>query len=234
MKKVNQRIIMCAAVTALLFSNTKTVAQDVADAERLRRFEFGVRFMPTFSKLNLTSTDGGTVKGSAKLNFGAGGLVGFSFTKHVEAQVEVIYTSITQKYTENNKEESVNLKYMNFPVLFRFNTNKTKRVNLNLVAGPQIGLSIGGSYSITAGTDSTASTTNTDVKAGDFGFAYGGGLDIALNPSRSLNLGIGYRGVYGLVDVSNNNKNTSNNSSYVLDKTHIVTNAFYFGVSVLF
>lgn len=234
MKKVNQKLFMCATVTALLFAASEVVAQDVADAERLRRFEFGVRFMPTFSKLNLTSTDGGTVKGSAKLNFGAGALVGFSFTKHVEAQVEVIYTSITQKYTENNKEESVNLKYMNFPVLFRFNTNKTKRVNLNLVAGPQIGLSIGSSFSATTGTDSSGVTNSTDVKAGDVGFAYGGGLDFALNPSRSLNLGIGYRGVYGLVDVSNNNKNTTTSTSYVLDKTHIVTNAFYFGVSVLF
>ena len=234
MKKVNQKIIMCAAVSAILFSNTKLIAQDDAGADKLRRFEIGIRFMPTFSKLDLTSSSGGKVTGSAKLNFGAGGLVGFSFTKHMGTQVEVIYTSITQKYVENNKEESVNLKYMNFPVLFRLNTDKTRRVNLNAVVGPQIGLSIGSSFSATTGTDSSGVTNSSDVKAGDLGFAYGAGLDFAINPARSMNIGVGYRGVYGLIDVSNNNKNTTTSTAYVLDKTNIVTNAFYIGFSFLF
>lgn len=230
MKKLNSIIAIGALTMGIICSTTNVKAQD----DELKRFELGVRFMPTFTKMDLRTNDNGVIKGQAKFNYGFGGLVGFSFTKHIGVQGEVIYTSITQKFTENNKEGTLDLKYLNIPLLFRLNTNKAKRVNLNLVAGPQIGLSVGSSFSVTAGTDSTGATSESLVKPGDFGFAYGGGLDIALNPSRSLNLGLGYRGVYGLIDVSKNNKSEVTNSSYVLDKKNIVTNAFYVGLSLMF
>ena len=72
------------------------------------------------------------------------------------------------------------------------------------------------------------------MKKSDIGFAYGAGIDFGINNARTTRLGIGYRGVMGLIDISDNSTSMSNDSYYVLDKTHIRTNAAYIGLSFIF
>lgn len=222
MKFLNDKVKFCAIIVALLFANTFT-----ADAQK---GEFGLRFMPTVSSLDLQTSSGGKVTADGKLGFGVGAFLGFNFTDHVGIQVEGIYSTIQQKYQENDVEHKIKLKYFNIPLLLSLNTGKTQKVNFNVVAGPQMGISVGSSFSV--GSDSSNAVLS--VKKGDFGFAYGAGLDFGLNEMKTFRLGIGFRGVYGLFDVSDNNGSTSEDSYYVLDRTHIKTYSGYIGVSYLF
>lgn len=193
--------------------------------------EFGLRYMPTYSSTDIQLSSGGKVQGNATLGFGAGAILGFNFTKNIGIQGEVIYSSTSQKYKEEDFEREINLKYINIPLMLSLNTGKTKVVNFNLVAGPQIGISVGSSIS-------GLTTDNPDavlsVKKGDLGVAFGAGLDFGLNPQRSLRAGIGYRGVRGLLDISDNNGTNNTDSYYVFDKARTKSNAVYVGLSYLF
>lgn len=226
MKNIKLTILICISVAAILFINTIHVhAQSV---------EFGLRLMPTFSSFDLKTSSGGTVKGEARVGFGAGALLGFNFTDHVGVQGEIIYTTVSQKYKESDIERQVNLRYVNIPLLLSLNTNKSGGVNFNIVAGPQIGISAGSSLRI-SGNNSTDSTQAVlSVKKGDLGVAYGAGVDFGINESHTIRVSLGYRGVLGLIDISDNSGTIVTDSYYVLDKTHIRSNAAYIGLSFLF
>jgi opacity protein-like surface antigen len=217
---------MCISVATLL-----VVGALKADAQKA---EIGFRFMPTFSSFDMENTTGGTVKGKVTLGYGAGAFLGFNLTENVGIQGEVIYSSISQKYKEVDVEYKVNLRYVNIPLMLSLNTGKTQTVNANLVAGLQVGVSVGSSV-----TTSGIHTTNYPeplliIKKGDLGFAYGAGVDFGLTPSKTFRLGIGFRGVYGLLDISDNSSNTTTDSFYILDKTHVKTYSGYIGISWIF
>jgi hypothetical protein len=198
-----------------------------------QRAQIGLRFMPTFSKLAVKTSSGGSIKGEAVLGFGVGALLGFNFTNYVGIQGEVIYNTISQKYKEQDIERKIKLTYVNIPVLLSLNTGKTKMVNLNIVAGPQIGVSVGSQITTTGG-DITQPNAVLSVKKGDLGFAYGAGLDFGIGQSRLTRFSLGYRGVTGLFDISDNSRTITTDSYYLLDRTHVKTNAVYIGLSRLF
>jgi hypothetical protein len=196
--------------------------------------EFGLRAMPAFSKFEIFTPGSGRVLGDVTLGYGFGGLLGFHFTDHVGIQGEVIYSSFAQKYKENNLDRKVKLRYINIPLLLSLNTDKSKAVNFGIVAGPQIGINVGSSL-LTSGTNGG----DTDgpilsVKKSDLGFAYGAGLDFGINPARTFRLGLGFRGVYGLVDISDDSGTVVGDSYYVLDRTRIKVYSGYIGLSFLF
>jgi hypothetical protein len=223
MKQIKNKIITGISVTALLFvSALKGKAQDV---------EFGVRLMPTVSSFQMQSSSGNTIAGQANLGYGVGAFVGINFTNHIGIQGEVIYNSISQKYAEQGDNGQVNLKYVNVPLLFSLNTNKSKEVNLNVVAGPQVGINVGSSLITSGGNDAGNTQAVLAVKTGDLGVAYGAGLDFGL--MSHVRLGIGFRGVYGLINVGNDNTNTATNSYYILDRSYIKTYSAYIGLSFI-
>jgi opacity protein-like surface antigen len=118
--------------------------------------------------------------------------------------------------------------------MLSLNSGKTKIINFNIVAGPQLGISVG-SRLFTSGSNSTDSTNAVlSVKKGDLGFAYGAGLDFAINEARTARLSLGYRGVFGLFDISDDSRSITTDSYYILDRTHLKTNAIYVGISILF
>lgn len=200
----------------------------------IKRAEFGFRFMPTFASFDMKNSEGGTVKGKITLGYGIGGFIGFNFSNYVGIQAEVIYNSISQKYKEDVINRKIVLRYLNIPLLLSLNTGKSKMVNFNIVAGPQVGISVGSTL-LTEGDDGTNSNNAIlKVKKGDLGLAYGAGLDFGLNAARTIRLGVGFRGVYGLLDISNHNNTTETNSYYLLDKTNIKTYSLYSGLSILF
>jgi hypothetical protein len=196
--------------------------------------EVGLRFMPTFSSFDAKSSDGGTISGEVTLGYGGGLLLGYHFNEYVGVQGEIIYTSISQKYKEQEKEHRVDLKYVNIPLMLSLNTGKTKLVNFNLVGGPQIGLSVGSKLTTEGDDGTTDSKAVLAVKKGDLGLAYGLGVDFGLNTAKTLRLGLGFRGVFGLFDISDNNNSNTTDSYYLLDRTKIQTYAGYLGVSYLF
>lgn len=214
---------MSVAILALIFIFTINASAQKA--------EFGLRFMPTYSSTDIQFSSGGEVQGNATLGFGAGAILGFNFSDYVGIQGEIMYSSTSQKYKEEDNERKINLKYVNIPLLLSLNTGKTKFINFNIVAGPQMGISVGSSISGVA-TDSMKAVLS--VKKGDLGVAFGAGFDIGLNPDRTLRVSVGYRGVRGLLDISDDSDDINNDSYYVLDKAHTKSNAAYIGLSYLF
>jgi hypothetical protein len=234
--KVNKmkKSILVINLIGMLFCNS-LYAQDtikvVTPPSSIPRVEFGFRFMPTFSSFDMKSTSGGTLKGEVTLGFGIGAMLGTNFTNHTGMQIELIYNSLSQKYQDQNIERKINVRYVNIPLLFTLNTGVKNPVNLRLVAGPQLGLNVGSSVS-TAGSDTIITVLST--KRNDFGFAYGVGLAFALNTAKTLRFDMGYRGVYGLVNISNTSQTAANNSVYILNRALVRTNSAYLGITFLF
>lgn len=216
-------IVYVSVIALILVSALKAEAQ---------MGEVGLRFMPTFSALTIKTSEGGTIKGDLTLGYGGGLMLGYNFSDYVGVQGEIIYTSLAQKYKEMDVENEITLRYINIPLLLSLNTGKTKPFNLNIVAGPQIGISVGSSLTSSGGSGSGQAVLS--VKKGDLGVAYGAGIDFGVNQNNTLRLGLGFRGVLGLVDISDNANNASTNDYYVLDKNRMKTYAGYFGVSYLF
>jgi len=196
--------------------------------------EFGLRFMPTFSALNIKTSDGGTIKGNLTMGYGGGIFLGYHFSDHVGVQGEIIYSALAQKYKEEDIDREILLRYVNIPLLLSLNTGKTQPFNFTVVAGPQIGFSIGSKLSASGGGGTTGGEAVLAVRKGDLGVAYGAGVDFGLNQASTLRLGIGFRGVLGLIDISDSSKNSSTDDYYILDKNRMRTYAGYIGVSYLF
>ncbi|MBL7930228.1 MAG: PorT family protein [Bacteroidia bacterium] len=224
-------ILVVAASLTFFVSTIQTHAQN---SDMQKKAEFGIRFMPAFTSLTLKTAEGGTVSGDVTLGFGLGVLLGFNFSNHIGVQTEVIYNSLSQKSKDAQSDRKITLKYVNVPLLFSVNTGKSKVINLNLVAGPQIGFNLGSSLTVSGVTDINNPQPVLSVKKGDLGFAYGAGVDFGLNAARTVRLGLGYRGVFGLLDISNKSNTVITNSYYVLDRTKLRTHAVYAGLSILF
>lgn len=219
----------------LLVSGLSVQAQDEAqDKDGQMRGEIGLRFMPTLSNVDFQTSSGGTVSGEATLGFGFGLMAGYNFSDYFGVQGELIYSTITQKVRDADREYKVNLRYVNIPLMVSLNTGKSKFINLNVVAGPQVGFNVGSSLASSGTPDSVNSEPLLSVKKGDVGLAYGAGIDFGLNPDRTFRLALGYRAVLGLLDISNDNNSTTTNSYYILDRAHVNTKAAYIGVSMLF
>ncbi len=236
MKNLQSKIIVCASFAAILLvsaqiANSQTSSSYDADS---KHFEFGVNFMPTIATFDTKASDGSIINGKGKLGYGGGVNLGYNFSQHVGVQAELLYFAISQKNEEQNITHQVNLHYVNIPLLLSLNTGIMKPVNLNLVFGPQLGVSVGGNVKTSNGDGTNTTEAILDIKGGDLGLAYGAGLDFAINEAHTLRLGLGFRGVYGLIDVSDNNKTTNSNSFLILDKSHIKTYSAYLGMSVLF
>lgn len=195
--------------------------------------EIGLRYMPTFSSFTLKTSTGETVKGTGDVGFGIGGFLGYNFSEHFGLQGEIIYSSLGQKYQEIDVERQINLMYINLPILLSYNTGKRDAVNFNAVFGPQIGISAGSNLKVN-NTGPAIKDAKLSVLAGDLGVALGAGIDFGLNSSKTLRLGVGFRGVFGLVDISNNSETIVTNSYYILDKTKLTTYSGYIGLSWLF
>lgn len=194
----------------------------------------GVRFMPTFSSLKFQDAGGNTIKGEFVLSYGYGALLGVNFNNNVGVQIECIYNNLSQKYKDKNMERKIEINYINIPLLLSLNTGRLKPVNLNIVAGPQLGINIGSSVTTTGSGGVDTLQAVFAVKKNDFGFAYGAGLDFGLNKSKTARLDIGFRGVFGLIDIRDESKTRETDQYYILQKTHIETYSGYIGFTFLF
>lgn len=225
MKYLDFKFLLPVVVMAILsISSSSAIAQ---------KGEFGVRLMPTFSSFDVTSSTGGNIDGEITFGWGAGILLAYNISEHVGIQGEVIYNKLSQKFAENNLEREVRLRYVNIPLLLSLNTGKTKPVNFNFVIGPQIGLSVGSDL-FSDDNNGTDPNPVLAVKKGDLGVAYGAGVSIGLIPAQTFRLGLGFRGVYGLLDISDNSNNLAEGSYYLLDRSNIKTYSGYIGLSFLF
>lgn len=194
----------------------------------------GIRFMPTLSSIKLQNAEGNTLKGEFVLSYGYGAILGLNFNNYVGIQIEGIYNNLSQKYKDKDLERKIEISYLNFPVLLSLNTGRSNMVNLNIVAGPQLGVNLGSKVTTTGSEGVDTVHAVLAVKQGDFGFAYGAGLDFTLNKRRNARLDIGFRGVYGLIDISDESKTIETDQYYILQKAHVETYSAYIGFLLLF
>lgn len=244
MKTLKQKIIMLVGAFALLFVLPSAYSQEdghYRDPQNTNaandsppQIEVGFRVMPVFSSFKMMTSSGVEVKGASVLGYGIGALLGFNFNSHFELQGEIIYNSISRKYTEFDVERKVNLRYVDIPLLVSINSGKFKLINLNIVFGPQIGFEVGNTIYTSGNITSDTPQAMLTVKKSDISLAYGAGLDFALNRSGTFRVGVGFRGVYGLIDISDNSKTTTTTEFYVLDRENVETYAIYGGFSILF
>jgi opacity protein-like surface antigen len=206
--------------------------QQADDNDDYAKFYLGARFMPTFTKFKVTTLDNGTAKTTFVVGYGVGGFLGVNLSKNAGIQAEVIYSTLSQKYTDRNIERRIDLSYIHIPLLLVLNTDVSKPVNLNICAGPQIGINTGSKLEAEGGSGVDTVQAVIAVKPADIGLAYGAGLDFRLG--EDLSLGVGFRGVYGLLDISDNSKTTTTNQYYILDRSHVTTYAGYIGLKLLF
>ena len=202
------------------------------DKSDLATFYLGARVMPTFTKFDVVSLDNGAAKTTFVVGYGIGGLLGFNFSNNVGMQLEVIYSSLSQKFTDKSLERRIDLSYIHIPLLLVLNTDASKAVNLNIAVGPQVGINTGSSIENEGSNGVDTVQAVIAVKPADFGLAYGAGLDFKL--SSSLSLDIGFRGVYGVLDISDKNNTATTNQYYILDRSHVKTYAGYAGLRLLF
>jgi opacity protein-like surface antigen len=198
------------------------------------RVEFGFRFMPTVSEFKMKTSDGNTVQGQATFGYGIGGMVAVNFTNHIGVQGEIIYNSLSQKYKDQEMERTIHINYVNIPLLLSINTGVSRPVNLNFVVGPQMGFNVGSRVETSGsnGTDTLQATVLT--KKGDVGFCYGAGLEFALNETRTIRLDLGFRGVFGFLDIQRPSSGTNTRSFNVIDHTNIKTYSGLAGLTFLF
>lgn len=209
------------------------VSEESNDEPIFRSGELGIRFMPSFSKFDIRNSKGDIIESDVVMNYGYGGLIALT-GKHVGVQLEAIYNSSSQKYKDKEMERRIDLNYVNIPLLLTLNTDKSKVVNLSAAIGPQLGINVGSRLETTGTNNTDTLHAELAVRSNDFGFAYGAGLEIALNKPRSVRVNFGFRGVYGLIDISENSKTKANDTYLIIDRTNIETYSGYVGLSFMF
>lgn len=226
--KKTANLFIVAIATAFIFAGL-LAAQENAN---FHPGEFGIRYMPTFSSLDLKTYNGDVVKGTVNMQHGFGVLLGANVSPHVGFQAEVNYNQVSQKYRDVNLDREVKISYINIPLLLSLNTNKGAPINLNFVAGPQFGINVGSKMTASGDENTTTLQAVVAVKKGDVGLAYGAGLEFALNQEHTCNLDLGYRGFFGLVDM--NASSVGNDSYNVVVKASRKSQGAYVGLGFLF
>lgn len=224
---MKQLFLIATMVLGFLLSTVETTSAQSA--------ELGVRLMPLFSSFDLLqSSSGEIISGKPAFGYGAGGFLSLNFTDHLGVQSELMYNTLNQKFAAEDLEGNVKLQYLNVPVLVSYNSNKSRIVNLNLVAGPQLGISAGSEVNLKLRTEEGSTVDPVLIsKRGDIGFAYGGGIDVGLFPLKSIRLGVGIRGGVSLLDISDDRQRNSSGDYYIDDSSNPGTFAGYIGLSIL-
>lgn len=244
--KTKTRLGRVVTLTATLFATGLMNAQDTViikeESEQttsdnrnsnpdMHYVELGAFFLPTFSSFDVRTYNGDIVQGKATLSMGYGAKLGINISNNVGFQGEVNYNKMSQRYKDQELERNIHIDYVNIPLLLSLNTDKAKAVNLNFVAGPQFGINVGSNTSVDGSREADTLRAVVAVKQNDFGFAYGAGLEIMLNPSHRFRLDLGYRGFYGLVKIDDKSSGDTYN---VIVHASRKTNAAYAGLSFLF
>ena len=250
MKNKKFKFIALGAITALMFSpyakgqeavkvqetttirETPVAVTNTTESTELKRGEFGIRYMPTFIKIDVRDSKGEEVPGTVSFQQGFGIMLGINITEHVGVQGEINYLQISQKYKDVTLNREVKIRYINIPLLLSLNTNKSGQFNLNFVVGPEFGFNTG--YDVRSDGYNGSDSINAVVvlKKSNVGLAYGAGLEFAINKDHTLRFDLGYRGFYNFVDVAGTG-NTFDNYNVVV-KVPRNRNSLYAGFTIQF
>jgi hypothetical protein len=211
----------------------EAVQSDEGPSNEWSGFHIGAVLQATFTDVNVES-DGDEISTSYVVGYGGGGYIGYFFNAHVETRVEVLYSSLAQQIEKNGSKRDLKLSYLNFPILLGLHTGYDKPVSFNIMFGPQFGINTGSTLEGSGGEGVDTVQASVKIKPTDFGIAYGAGLDFGLGPERLVHLNVGFRGVYGLVDISDQSNTTTTSNYYIIDRANLKTYSGYVGLSFKF
>ncbi len=209
-------------VIVISTSSIQTSAQTVSCA---------LRVLHTFSAFDIRAASGNTTKGSITLGYGLAGIANVEFSKHFAMQGELLYSSSTHTFREEDAERQIGVKYLHIPILVVCNTGTTDPVNIHLEAGPQFGLMLGSHMS---GGNTSGQTAVLAMRSTDIGLAYGIGMDVGIDPLNVLRLSVGFRGVAGMTPMGDTSGTLSPNSYYILSDASRDSYSGYIGLAFRF
>jgi hypothetical protein len=208
----------------------------VVSSPSQRGFHIGIRYQPTFSDIDVATAGGGTVRAGGEIAHGWGVSLNYYFSNHWGTHLEFMNTRHEYTFNDGGRESRVNINYVTMPLLVSWNTDLGRVVNFNVTAGPYLGINTGAGIE-TSGEDTgegTAAGTLTGVihvRPTDIGAAYGAGFDFGFGETRWLHLRIGYRGTAGLIELSDNQANiTEDQFNVIISRSKMVTNGAYLGL----
>ena len=210
--------------------NTNNIRLWITDAPSQSGLHFGIKYQPTIGSFGLKPLNDSTVTGKAQIGHGYGASLNFYLGNHVGLHVEGVYSQLSQQFKEPTFDRTIKVSYINIPVLLSLNTNYGKPVSFNVHFGPQLGINTGAKIESTNNGTAPAPEAVLRVRPGDIGLAYGAGVDFGIGPQRGFHINVGFRGVEGLVDISNSSSNLTNNQYYILQKSKISTYGGYVGL----
>jgi hypothetical protein len=233
MKNLSNKISLCLLAVAFLFLLTAKANAQKANEYAPKKVEAGIRFLPSFATFKMRTSTGSEVNGQAVTGYTAGTFMSFNFTKLMGIQFEINYSSYARKMKESDITHTINLQYIEIPLLVSFNSGKIRMINVNCVVGPQIGLNVGSKINTTGGESVVGLPPMLKIRQSSLGLAYGAGIDFGLNYKRTIRLGLGYRGVVGLINISNNREVPPADTYYIMERTPLNTYSAYISLSFL-
>lgn len=133
-----------------------------------------------------------------KVGFRIGVIGDLGLTEHFYIQPGLYFTTLGAKQEVLGKDATVNLNYLQLPVLFSYRFNVAENVKLHINAGPYIGYGIGGKIKY-AGVKIDAFGDGEDeggLKRFDAGLSFGAGISV-----KQIYFGLNYDlGLANIVD----------------------------------
>lgn len=168
------------------------------DVTPLQGLHFGIISQAPLYCLSKKPFDKYATRISSTMGFGYGVTVNYFKEKTFGFHAQVIYTDITQKYQNVNKEgRSVEASYLEVPLLVSLNTNYSRKIIFNVAAGPELGVLAGSTFLGIAPSDYINVNSALSLSSIDIGLGYSGGMTMYLGESSRAILNAGLRGVYG-------------------------------------
>ena len=174
--------------------------------------------------LNLSNFGGSDATGfDNRVGFSVGGFVRIPMSPMWSFQPELEYAAKGAKTTDNSSgtpaTATLDLNYLEMPLLFRVAAPSTPAGRLFAEVGPAIAVKLDCTVSVSSGGLSASTSCNNfggDVKSFDVGGMIGAGYEFPMG-SRALSLGVRYN--YGLMELSSASNTKNRNLQFVAGLT---------------
>lgn len=166
--------------------------------------------------VNLSTFGGSDVSGAkTKVNFSLGGFARIPMSPMWSFQPELEYAGKGSKASDNTGTATVDLSYVEVPLLFRLSAPSTPAGQLFGEIGPAVAFKVDCTVSGTSGgitVSGSCANAGVDVKTTDFGGVIGAGYEF---PMSGMGLSIGVRYNYGLSELFSGSNAKNRNLQFV-------------------
>ncbi|HET6245051.1 MAG: PorT family protein [Bacteroidetes bacterium] len=206
----------------------------VRETPSQRGFHLGAKYQPSLGRLDFRMENEQTISAKYDIAHGFGGSLNYYFNNYFGTHFEVNVMRQAYEFTDDARTRRVDLSYINVPILISFNTNYGRPVNLNVTAGPYIGINTGASTDVTGnGNGPTTAVAVVEVNPLDVGIAYGAGVDFGIGQTKWLHINLGFRGTQGILDVGATDITVNQDQFQVVaENSRMQTYGMYIGLMV--